>query len=256
MDYVDRFSGRGSFAEQLNPATLFKFSDLTVPVQQHLQRVYITLAGALLAAAAGVYTNLVSGIGGWLAIVGFIGSTFWLASTPANPASLNKRYGLLGGAAFSQGLTVGPLVGAALHVNSGILVTAFLATAAVFACFSAAAVVSRRRSWLYLGGLLSSAISIMTVMRLGAWLFSSRSGAGNGFVYAAELYGGLVVFLGYILFDTQMIIEKASAGDMDPVKHALDLFVDFAAVFVRLLVILLQKEGQKEDERRRSKKRS
>ena len=56
-----------------------------------------------------------------------------------------RRYALLAGAAFSQGLTVGPLVGMALHVNSGILVTAFLATAAVFACFSAAAVVSRRR---------------------------------------------------------------------------------------------------------------
>ena len=33
-----------------------------------------------------------------------------------------------------------------------------------------------------------------------------------------------------------MIVEKANAGQMDHVKHALDLFVDFAAIFVRLLV--------------------
>ena len=57
------------------------------------------------------------------------------------------RYGLLGAAALSQGMTVGPLVGLALHMNSGIVVTAFLATAAVFACFSAAALVSRRRRY-------------------------------------------------------------------------------------------------------------
>ena len=34
----------------------------------------------------------------------------------------------------------------------------------------------------------------------------------------------------------QLIIERAYAGDKDHVKHALDLFVDFAAIFVRILV--------------------
>ena len=34
----------------------------------------------------------------------------------------------------------------------------------------------------------------------------------------------------------QLIIERAYAGEKDHVKHALDLFVDFAAIFVRILV--------------------
>jgi len=55
------------------------------------------------------------------------------------------RYALLGGAAFSQGLLMGPLVNLALHVSPGVVLTAFLATAAVFACFSGAALVARRR---------------------------------------------------------------------------------------------------------------
>ena len=65
----------------------------TTPVQQHLQRVYITLCGALLAAAVGVYVSIATGgwLGGWLAIGGFVGSSVWLASTPASPAQLNKR---------------------------------------------------------------------------------------------------------------------------------------------------------------------
>ncbi len=51
----------------------------------------------------------------------------------------------------------------------------------------------------------------------------------------------------------QMIIERAYAADYDHIKHALDLFVDFVAVFVRVLVILLRSaEGREE---RRSRKR-
>ena len=37
----------------------------TVPVQKHLQLVYLTLSAALLAAAVGAYVNMVTGIGGW-----------------------------------------------------------------------------------------------------------------------------------------------------------------------------------------------
>ncbi|KAL2552578.1 Adenylyl-sulfate kinase [Forsythia ovata] len=54
-----------------------------------------------------------------------------------------------------------------------------------------------------------------------------------------ELYFGLLVFVGYIVVDTQDIIEKVHFGDLDYVKHALTLITDFAAVFVRILIIML-----------------
>ena len=52
----------------------------------------------------------------------------------------------------------------------------------------------------------------------------------------------------------QVIVEKAEHGDTDHIKHALDLFVDFVAIFVRIVVIMLQnaeRREEKSDSRRR-----
>ena len=62
----------------------------------------------------------------------------------------------------------------ALALHPGVLVTAFLGTAAVFACFSAAALVSRRRSYLYLTG-GCPAVGQMTAQSYGVVL-SRESG--------------------------------------------------------------------------------
>lgn len=59
-----------------------------------------------------------------------------------------------------------------------------------------------------------------------------------------------MIFLLYILFDTQMIVEKAAAGNEDYVKAALDLFIDFVAVFVRITVIMLN-NAEKRDKKRK-----
>lgn len=43
---------------------------------------------------------------------------------------------------------------------------------------------------------------------------------------------------GFIIFDTQNITEKARRGDKDYIKHSVELFIDFVAVFKRILIIL------------------
>jgi FtsH-binding integral membrane protein len=83
-------------------------------------------------------------------------------------------------------------------------------------------------------------------MRLASFVFGS-----GALLYQAELYGGLAVFSGYVIYDTQVIVERAEAGQTDPLKPALDLLVDFVAIFVRLLVILMRNAEKKRDQESR-----
>lgn len=59
--------------------------------------------------------------------------------------------------------------------------------------------------------------------------------------FQANLYIGLAVMCGFIVYDTQLIVEKARRGDKDYVMHSVELFIDFVAVFKRLLIILTDK---------------
>lgn len=54
---------------------------------------------------------------------------------------------------------------------TSILVTAFVGTAIAFGCFSCAAIIAKRREYLYLGGLLSSGLSILIWLQFAASIF-------------------------------------------------------------------------------------
>ncbi|XP_046688378.1 probable Bax inhibitor 1 [Homalodisca vitripennis] len=49
---------------------------------------------------------------------------------------------------------------------------------------------------------------------------------------------------GFVLYDTQLIIEKRRQGDKDFVAHSVDLFIDFIGIFRRLIIILAEKEDR------------
>ena len=136
----------------------------------------------------------------------------------------------------------------ALYIDPSIVLVAFLGTSVAFACFSGAAMMAKRRSYLYLGGMLSSATSFMFVLSLANMFFRSSA------AYTLQLWLGLVVFCAYIIFDTQLVIEKAIGGSRDYVMDAVRLFTDFVAIFVRVLVFLMnnaQAKNRKKEERRR-----
>ncbi|KAG6483304.1 hypothetical protein ZIOFF_059948 [Zingiber officinale] len=220
------------------------FSDFSIGV---VIQVYLTLCCALAASAAGAYLHILMNIGGFLTMMGCFGSIMGLLSMP--PYEEKKRFGLLMAASAFEGASIGPLIELAIEFDSSILVTAFVGTAIAFACFSGAALLAKRREYLYLGGLLSSGLSILIWLQFASSIFG-QSTAG----LKIELYLGLLVFIGYMIYDTQEILERAYHGEMDYVKHALTLFTDFLAVFVRILIIMIKNSSEKSEDKRRKKK--
>jgi len=210
-------------------------------LKQHLLRVYSTLAATLAMAAIGAWAHLAYNLGGALTTLALLGFIFIFTLTPHTPENTPKRTAYLFALGFFQGCSIGPLVGLALDVDSWILVHAFVGTFALFACFTGSALLAQRRSLLYLGALLSSGLTIMF------WLGVVNLFIQTEALYNLSLYGGLLLFSGFIMYDTQLLIEKYRLGHDDHLAHSLELFLDFIAIFVRLVIILLKNAKKSKD---------
>ncbi|XP_065052179.1 probable Bax inhibitor 1 [Rhopilema esculentum] len=220
---------------------LADFSQLDQQTRSHLKNVYaaLTLSTFLAAGGAGVhiFTDVLKG--GFLSGIVGIGLMLALAFTSNEPKNQMKRMGYLGGFAFCTGLGLGPLMDAVIEIDRSIIPTAFLATCLIFACFSLSALWAKERSYLYLGGTLLSALSVMLLLGI-ANIF-----LGSHLIYKIQLYGGLILFCAFILYDTQLIIQKRKNGDNDFIWHSVDLFLDFINIFRRLMVILADNKESK-----------
>jgi FtsH-binding integral membrane protein len=246
MDMFDSMGSLGSF----DLASVFKMNDYSRQTQDHLYRVYLSLLLCVLAASCGAAVAMfyrLSGDLSFLGMMGGMGMLMWI-NFDSKKEKVQRRMALLCAFGFFEGLSVGPLLYAAAFIDPALIVTAFLGTVAVFACFTASAVISKRRSYLYLGGMLGSAVTLMLVLSLANMFFRSVN------IFLVELYGGLLIFSGYVVFDTQLILEKAEYGSKDVVGHAVTLFIDFVGIFVRILIILIRNNSGRSNNRNKSRR--
>ncbi|KAM8794160.1 bax inhibitor 1 [Eudromia elegans] len=233
------------FDRSVNLEALLKFSHISASTQEHLKRVYGSFALCMFVAAAGAYVNAVTRLFQFSLLTGLaaLALMVWLTATPHSRDTERKRLGMLAGFAFLTGINLGPLLEMCISINPSVVPSAFLGTAAVFTCFSLSALLARRRTFLYLGGFLLSGLSLL--------LLSSAVNAfvGSAWLFSANLYVGLMVMCGFVLFDTQLIIEKAEGGDKDYIWHCVDLFLDFVNIFRELLMILGMTENKKKEKK-------
>jgi len=228
-----------------NMETIFKMNDVSVDVQRHIGNVFAALAGMLFAAFFGVIGYLKMHVNPLIPFVGLLLGMLFL-SYDTEKTNLKKRIPVLLAVGFCKGLAIGNLVEVVLFVDSSILITATLSTSAIFLCFCGAALTAKRRSFFYLQGFISAAASVMLVSSLVSFF------APSSFNYNLQLYGGLILFCGYVILDTQMMIEKAVQGSRDVAGHALELFLDFVSIFVKICIILLQNSEKKDKKKRRA----
>uniref|UniRef100_A0A8B9HZN8 Testis enhanced gene transcript (BAX inhibitor 1) n=1 Tax=Astyanax mexicanus TaxID=7994 RepID=A0A8B9HZN8_ASTMX len=223
------------FDRNINFDALFKFSQISRSTQQHLKNVYASLAVCMFVAAAGAYVHVVTRIfqGGLLSMLGSLAMMAWLAMTPHSPQTEKKRLGILAGLLK-------------MHIlNCIIIITAFLATSVIFTCFTLSALYAQRRSYLFLGGKQNS---LPPSLKHHLTIINLKKSAC--FFFQAHVYIGLAIMCGFVLFDTQLIIEKAEMGDKDYIWHCVDLFLDFVTIFRKLMVILAMNEKDKKKEKK------
>ncbi|XP_051528343.1 probable Bax inhibitor 1 [Myxocyprinus asiaticus] len=233
------------FDRNINFDALFKFSQISRSTQQHLKNVYASLAVSLLVAAAGSYIYVITRLfQGGLILLGSLAMMGWLAMTPHSPQTEKKRLAILVAFAFFTGLGLGPLMDYIITINPSIIVMAFLGTSVIFTCFTLSALYAQRRSYLFLGGTLMSGLSVLLLVSFFNMFFSSVV------LFKAHIYLGLVVMCGFVLFDTQLIIEKAEMGDKDYIWHSVNLFMDFVTIFRKLVIILAMNEKDKKKEKK------
>jgi len=219
------------------------------PVRTHLKSVYASLAMTIMSASAGAYTHLFTNLlrgGGILFALLSMGLVLALHATPDNGKNRSSRLALLLGFGFFSGLGTGPLLEMAIMINPGIIPNAFMLSAIIFACFSGAALYAPDGSYLYLGGSLLSGLSTLFWLGFLNLFFQSQ------LLFQVYLWGGLLLFCGFIMWDTQMIIEKHRRGDRDFIKHSLELFIDFMQVFRKVIILLMQKENGDNKKKRRN----
>lgn len=218
---------------------------LEKPVRDHLKNVYSCLAISTLAAAAGGYVHLFTDVlqGNFLTTLLSLGLLVALFAVQDNGKNQHIRLSILVGFAFTTGLGMGPLLDVVVAVDPSIIATAFVATCAVFACFSLSALYSDHCRWIYIGGTLMSVLSMLSVLSLANLFF------GSYMLFQMHLYLGLILFCFFVLYDTQLIIEKRKRGERDYIRHSVDLFLDFISIFRRLLIILTQKESNRREKR-------
>eukprot|EP01108_Squamamoeba_japonica_P002153 TRINITY_DN200_c0_g3_i2.p1 TRINITY_DN200_c0_g3~~TRINITY_DN200_c0_g3_i2.p1 ORF type:complete len:249 (-),score=119.78 TRINITY_DN200_c0_g3_i2:60-806(-) len=231
------------FTQKMDWSTIGKTSDLPEATKKHMAKVYVSLVATVISAAAGAALYMSTGIGGLLGQIGMFVALFAFSAMP--PVISAARFGMLLAFGALQGMALGPLIEQVAFIDPSIVTSAFLGASLVFGSFSAAAMFAKRRSYLYLGGVLGSALSLLFWGGLINMFFRSA------LMFNVQLYLGLVVFSGFVLVDSQMIAERHMNGDDDFIGHSVKLFVDFAAIFVRILIILARNSSSKKDRRER-----
>ena len=218
------------------------FSDLSPKIQNHLSKVYGVLALTLACSSATVFvTPQWVGQSLGLQILALIASIALIFTIIGSQNDSTRMYSLMG-FGILKGMFIAPIVKHYANIDPAIVVNALLLTTCIFSAMTVIALRAKRRSLLFLGGICSSIMLYVCIASLLSWI--------TGFYLLSNMAYNLLmtgVFSMYVIFDTQLIIEKCDMGDTNVYAHALDLFIDFVRLFIHILRILGESKKKRDD---------
>merc|ERR1712106_322384 len=219
-------------------------------VKDRVKDTYTYFGGSLFATAgtaAAVFRsptamNLVSR-GGLMAmgvsIAAMIGSSMVARSIPYTPGVGAKQMAWLAHCAV-----VGAVIAPICLLGGPILTRAAWYTAGMVGGLSTVAVCAPSDKFLYMGGPLAMGLGVVFCASLGSAFLPPTTALGAS-LYSISMYGGLLLFGAFLLYDTQKIIHKAErhpvgygAPQFDPINASMSIYMDTINIFVRIATLL------------------
>ncbi|EIW64207.1 Bax inhibitor family protein [Trametes versicolor FP-101664 SS1] len=178
-----------------------------------------------------------------VSLVGSIGTMMGAMYTPPENTVLKHAFWL--GFNACQAATLSPL----FFFSPAILSRAALYTCGVVGSLSYVGATAKNDTYLYMGGPLLAGVTVVALSSLAPMALPLGM-RGLAITEAISLYGGLAVFSGFVLYDTQKILRNArlaEAGKIanDPLKESIALQLDMINIFIRMVQILAQQQSRK-----------
>lgn len=182
---------------------------------------------------------LVLGVGLVASIGGMMGAQ---ALPPSHPAKI-PCWMLFN---LSQAAVLSPL----MFLNPAVLVRAGLYTAGVMGSLCYVGATAKEDKFLYWGGPLLAGVTVVALSSLAPLIVPVRFARALAVSEAVCLYGGLAVFGGFVLWDTQKILRHAKLAQAgvipaDPLRESISLELDFINIFTRIVQILALRDQRR-----------
>ncbi|CAO1615728.1 unnamed protein product [Parajaminaea phylloscopi] len=146
----------------------------------------------------------------------------------------------------SQAAVLSPL----LFFSPALLARAGLYTAGIVGSICYVGATAKDGQYLWLGGPLLAGVTVVALSSLAPMILPATAFRTLVATEAISLYGGLAVFSGFVLWDTQKILHHAKlaqAGHVrpDPLRESIGLELDVINIFVRMVQILAMQQNKK-----------
>lgn len=174
-------------------------------------------------------------IGGGLAVS--LGTMYGTFAT--DPDNYVQKYTLWSGFNLAQAAVLSPL----FFMQPAILARAGLYTVAMMGSIAFVGATAKTDKYLYLGGPLLAGVAVVAVSGFAPLVLPATAMRTLMWTERIWLYGGLAVFGGFTLYDTQKILHHARSAERglikkDVVNESISLELDFLNIFIRMVQIL------------------
>lgn len=212
-------------------------TSLEPELRAHLKSVYLCLATIAASTTVGcglfycgcIQFGLISSLMTFviIAVLHFFpdnGKNFWI------------RFSMIICFGFCAGQLLGPLMQFVALVDPKLIMASLVGTTVLFIPLTLTAIFSPSGKYLLLNGILTAICNTMTIMSLINLFVQSY------LLQYMQLHLGVAVMAGFILYNTQVIMEKFRSGDHDSINHSIGLFFDMVNLLRKVIILLAERK--------------